>query len=165
VGWDNRLGRFDAIVSNNALFLVWPERLGCFYESCFARLKGNGIMLNQQSFAYEPEVSLYGNDPFPRFMQALPESILPRLPQQTAAERRRLAIEKRHAEEEHRRALERAEAAGVEFREDRGYQFLTVQEHLQAMRRAGFACGCMWRKREFAVLLGVKGQPLARGTA
>lgn len=159
-GWDSGLGKFDAVVSNNALFGVWPENLERFYGACFARLKRDGIMINQQSFSYESATNPYGDDRFSRFMRALPESILPKIPGMTRKERRRLEEEKRLALKEHRKALAEAKEAGTVLAEERGYQWLTAERHLECMRKAGFACGPIWRKREFAVILGVKGEPL-----
>lgn len=157
--WDRGLGKFDAVVSNNSLFHVWPERLEGFYATCFGRLKKNGILLNQQAFAYEAGRSPYTDDPFAVFMRSLPENILPPLPHLSAADKRRLRREQDEAQRKHRQALEQAKRSGVALPEERGYQFLTVERHLECMRAAGFAAGCIWRKREFAVLLGVKGRP------
>jgi len=30
------------------------------------------------------------------------------------------------------------------------------------MRAAGFSAGCIWQKRDFAVLMGIKGSPFPR---
>jgi len=158
--WDRGIGRFDAVVSNNALFHVRPHKLPAFYRACFARLRKDGILLNQQSFAYEDRASPYGDDPFALFTQKLPAGVLPQTPGLTAAAERRLQEEAREAAAEHSAALAEARAAGVRFADGQtGYQFLTVGHHIERMRKAGFQCGCIWRKREFAVVLGLKGSP------
>jgi SAM-dependent methyltransferase len=161
-GWDEGLGQFDAIVSNNALFHVRPARLAGFYRSCYGLLRRNGLLLNQQSFGWRAGASPYGEDAFSRFMRALPERILPALPGVDEQVRVRLDREKKEASRSQAAAIAEARSAGVEFaRGHTGYQWLTVPAHLDAMRAAGFAAGCIWRKREFAALCGVKGEPLA----
>ena len=157
--WEKGVGKLDAIVSNNALFCVWPERLEPFYEICFSRLKKNGIMLNQQCFVYESTQSPYGSGPVAGFMRSLPEAILPKIPNQTAADKQRLSREKQAAQKRQQDALAALKRSGATMPQERGYTFLTSDVHLQYMRAAGFACSCIWRKREFAVILGVKGQP------
>jgi len=160
-GWDKGMGRFAAIVSNNALFHVRSENLRSFYGSCFGLLEADGFLLSQQSFAWEDGVTPYESCGFSAFMQRLPEPIMSSLPHLSERDRERLDREKAEASEQHARALDEAKAAGVEFMPGQtGYQFLTVEAHLEAMREAGFAAGCIWRKREFAVLCGVRGEPL-----
>lgn len=162
-GWEKGLGRFDAIASNNALFHVRPRKFKSFYRTCFSLLKRDGILLNQQSFAFVGDKSPYGDDAFSQFMRDLPGRIMPQMSGLTESDTRRLEKEKSEALATHRKALAEAKAAGVSFRSNQtGYHFLTVEKHLEAMRDAGFAAGCLWRKREFAVVAGVKGRPLAR---
>ena len=163
--WDKGVGKFDAIVSNNALFCVWPERLEPFYEICFSRLKKNGIMLNQQCFVYESTQSPYGSGPVAGFMRSLPEAILPKIPNQTAADKQRLLKEKQAAQKGHEQALAALKLSGTRLPQERGYTFLSAETHLRYMREAGFACAPIWRKREFAVILGVKGRPKVRKQA
>ncbi len=161
-GWDRGTGKFDATVSNNALFCVRPRRLKQFYAACFGRLKSSGVLLNQQSFAFEGGRNPYGDDQFSRGLRGLPDSILPKLPGLTAAGARRLERRKRAAVKRHEKAVAEARAAGVSLpAEDMGYQWLTVERHLGALRAAGFAAGCIWRKREFAVLMALKGNPFS----
>ncbi len=165
-GWERGLGKFDAIVSNNALFHVRPRKLGPFYRKCFALLKKDALLLNQQSFAFEGKKSPYGKDRFSEFMRSLPKAILPTAPKTPEAEKERLEKEWREMLSKHGAAVAEAEAAGISFaREETGYRFLTVEKHLECMRRAGFSSGCIWRKREFAVVLGVRGKPLATRTS
>lgn len=54
----------------------------------------------------------------------------------------------------------KAKAAGVEIAEADEHQYLTAENHLECMRKAGFIAGSIWQKRDFAVLMGVKGKPL-----
>jgi SAM-dependent methyltransferase len=162
-GWDGGLGAFDAIVSNNALFHVRPRRLAGFYRDSYALLRADGVLLNQQSFAYEGRVSPYGADPFAEFVRELPEHILPGAPVLSDSERARAEREKRDAKAAHEEAINRAQAAGTEFVSGQtSYQFLTAEKHLDLMRRAGFQAGSIWRKRDFAVLLGTRGRPRLR---
>jgi SAM-dependent methyltransferase len=165
-GWDDGLGPFDALVSNNALFHVRPRRLAGFYRACSGLLGDDGILLNQQSFAYEDRISPYGDDSFAAFVRGLPDHILPAAPLPSEPARGRLEREKSRAAHAHQKAISDAEAAGVEFaRGQTGYQFLSEQKHLDLMRRAGFRAGSIWRKREFAVLLGTRGSPRLRGAS
>jgi SAM-dependent methyltransferase len=160
-GWDQGLGQFDAIVSNNALFHVRPGDLEAFYGCCYGLLRQDGLILNQQSLAWEEGTSPQGEHRFSRFMRRLPETILPSLSGVTEEARARLAREQEAADGRWSAAVEEAKEAGVEFAEGAtGYQFLTVEAHLDALRRVGFAAGCIWRKREFAVLCGTKGEAL-----
>ena len=158
--WAHGLGDFDAVVSNNALFHVRPEKLDAFYESSYGLLRRDGLLLNQQSFAWDEGMSPYGEHPFARFIRGIPWLTMPKRPKLSEEEERRLEREDREARARHAKAIEEAKASGVEFAEDQtGYQFLTVERHLTAMRKAGFQATCVWRKREFAVVLGAKGAP------
>lgn len=158
--WARGLGKFDALVSNNSLFHVRPRKLGAFYRSCFSRLKHDGILLNQQSFAYHGTDAPHADGPFENFMRSLPETIMPPHPCLTKAEKRKLETEKRAAARKSDTAIIKAKESGVRFAQKQtGYNFLTVGRHLENMRHAGFEAGCIWRKREFAVVLGVKGNP------
>lgn len=158
--WDKGLGKFDAVVSNNALFCVKPERLDGFYAGCFARLKRNGLLLNQQTFAWEEGGNPYGDSLFARTVQSLPCEIMPKIPGMSESQRRKLERERAKARERHAKALEEAKARG-EYEDDpsASYHWLTTERHMKSLRKAGFVAGEMWRKREFAVLMGVKGRP------
>jgi len=161
-GWEQGLGKFDAIVSNNTPYPTDLRELGRFYRACFERLKKNGILLFQQPFSYAEGKPPYGSNPLSDFLRQLPSEILPSHPRLTKREQARLETEKREATARHRKAIAEAEASGVVFPKETGWQFLTVPEHLVSLRSAGFEAGCIWRKRESAVLLGVKGQPKVR---
>ncbi|MHC5039657.1 MAG: class I SAM-dependent methyltransferase [Planctomycetota bacterium] len=159
-GWDAGLGKFDAIVSNNALFHVRPEKLDRFFQTCHGRLKKNGLFLNQQSFAFTEGTSPYGNDPFSRFLRKWPQTVLPKRPRMTKKQLEKDAARQRAAVEAHKQAIREATAQGIVILQGQtGYHFLTVEKHLASMQNAGFLCGCIWRKREFGVILGLKGRP------
>jgi 2-polyprenyl-3-methyl-5-hydroxy-6-metoxy-1,4-benzoquinol methylase len=163
VDWSDDLGRFDAIVSNNSLFHLRPQKLKSFYQSCFALLKQNGILLNQQAFGYESENSPDVVDAFSQFVQTIPPSIMPQYQiLMTAEEIKRLKRRKVAAGRRRVRAMEKARAAGKPIAEADEHQYLTAERHLEYMRRAGFTAGSIWQKRDFAVLMGVKGKPLRR---
>jgi SAM-dependent methyltransferase len=163
-GWAEGLGKFDAIVSNNSLFHLRPRNLAAFYRGCFARLKKNGLLLNQQAFGYESRNSPAVCDAFSQFVQTIPESILPQYAgSMTRDELSRLKRRKIAAGRRRVRAMERARVAGVEIGAADEHQYLTAERHLAYMRQAGFTAGCIWQKRDFAVLMGVKGRPLRRG--
>ncbi len=158
--WDRGLGKFDAVVSNNALFCVAARKLKDFYAACHRHMNANALLLNQQSFAFGPRLTPYGNDLFSSALRALPDSILPKLPGTTERQRKALERRKQAAVHRHEKALAEAAAAGLVMPKTvMDYQWLTVEQHLRALRAAGFAAGCIWRKREFAVLMAVKGQP------
>lgn len=156
-GWEEGVGEAHAIVSNNAIFNVRPERLDGFYKTCHGLLAPAGILLNQQAFAYSDGESPYGDAAFRQATRELLQSLFPGRPDMTQEQQDRLVEEHRRTKERQEKALAEARAAGVEILPDQsGYQFLTVERHLGSMRAAGLACGCIWRKREFAVLCGVK---------
>lgn len=156
-GWEEGLGTVDGIVSNNALFHLRPERLDGFYATCYALLMCDGFLLNHQSFGYSDGESPYGDAPFPQSMREVLASVLPASPPLTEADRTRLMREREEAAKKQAKAIAKARSAGLAVAEGQtGYQFLSVEHHLQSMRKAGFAAGCIWRKREFAVLCGRK---------
>lgn len=164
--WDKGLGNFDAIVSNNSLFHLLPQNLGRFYKACYRRLKKNGILLNQQAFGYESQNNPAVVDTFSSFVQTLPRCILPQESKPTTQRALRRLHEKKMAAGNRRtEAMERARASGVEIAEATEHQYLTAERHLEEMRKAGFSAGVIWQKRDFAVLMGVKGEPLASNGA
>jgi SAM-dependent methyltransferase len=160
-GWADGMGKFDAIVSNNSLFHLRPRNLAAFHRGCFAHLKKNGLFLNQQAFGYESRDSPAVRDAFSQFVQTIPESILPQYAgSMTQAELSRLKRQKIAAGRKRVRAMGRARVAGVGIGEADEHQYLTAERHLACMRQAGFTAGSIWQKRDFAVLMGVKGRPL-----
>lgn len=163
VDWHDALGKFDAIVSNNSLFHLRPKNLKVFYRACFQSLKRNAILLNQQAFGYESNNSPSVVDTFSRFVQTIPECIMPQyqIPM-TNDEIKSLRSKKIAAGKRRVRALEKARASGKRIAEADEHQYLTAERHLEFMRKAGFTAGCIWQKRDFAVLVGVKGKPLKR---
>jgi SAM-dependent methyltransferase len=164
-GWSGALGGgFDAIVSNNALFHLHPDRLPAFYRDCHRLLGEHGILLSQLSFAYAAGRDPYGaGDGVEALMRALPQSIMPAMPPLSESER--ADLERRKAETNPRHLSEIAEAQRATKAPGlwMHYHFLTVEDHLAHLRAAGFSAGCIWRQREFAVLLGVKGRPVVAG--
>jgi SAM-dependent methyltransferase len=159
--WADGLGKFDAIVSNNSLFHLRPQNLGAFYKVCFEHLKKNAVFLNQQAFGYESRNSHAVYDAFSQFVQTIPESILPQYSTPlTEAELSGLKRKKIAAGRKRVRVMEKARAAGVPIEEADEHQYVTAEKHLACMRRVGFTAGCIWQKRDFAVLMGVKGKPL-----
>ena len=157
-GWNEDLGKYNAIVSTNALFHILPENLDNFYGTCRELMLNQGFMLNLQSFGWENGINPYTSDnPFDVLMRSLPKSIMPQLSTQLREDKEKLDESKKKIAEDTKKAVEEAKAAGVEFVEGQtGYQFLSVEHHLESMREAGFHAGCIWRKREFAVICGIK---------
>ena len=162
--WDTGFGKFDAIVSNNVPLPVEPEESLAFYRTCFQRLKRNGVFLFQEPCSYLSGHHPYGGDPFSDFVAALPDGIMPASPAVSRRDQRELDMEKRKGIAEHREAIARAEADGIVFPKEQSWQFVTVEVHLRNLRDAGFAPGCIWKKRESAVLLGTKGRPKLKKT-
>jgi SAM-dependent methyltransferase len=159
--WHEGLGKFDAIVSNNSLFHLRPQSLAGFFEACYYRLRKNGVLLNQQAFGYESRNRPAVADSFSRFVQTLPQCILPQYAVSgTKVDLRRLQIERKAAGKRRVREIKQARAAGIEIAEADEYQYLTAEKHLDCMRSVGFTAGSIWQKRDFAVLMGVKGKPL-----
>ena len=156
--WDRGLGKFDAIVSNNVPFPVKPQGQRIFYQTCFARLKRNGIFLFQEPCAYSGTENPCGGDPLTDLLSSLPDGILPSSPHMAKRQQRKLETEKQNALAAHRAAIAEAEAKGIAFPPETGWEFATVETHLKSLRTAGFSAGCIWKKRESAVLLGVKGR-------
>ena len=160
-GWDEGLGRLDAVISNNALFHVKPGLLAGFYRTVYGLLLDDGLLLSQQAFAHE-----HGD--FADALEGFPGVLSPRR-SMTEQEARRweqlkakaaelnAAAERKRTEEAARRRAE-----GREVTEDAGAYAnlcLPASAHVARMRDAGFRAGCIWRKMESAVLVGIKGSP------
>ena len=162
-GWAEGLGKFDAIASNNSLFHLSPRNLRSFYRICFERLKMNGMLLNQQAFGYESRNSPLVQDGFSEIVQTLPDDIMPQYSiSMTDAAKRELKRRKIAAGKRRVGAMREATASGVRIAESDEHQYLTAEKHLEAMREAGFSAGSIWQKRDFAVLMGIKGSPFRR---
>jgi len=157
--WDAGLGKFDAIVSNNVPFPVEPGEQRAFYQRCFSRLEQNGIFLFQEPCAYSATCHPYEENPLSGFLSALPDDVLSGTPPMSKRDIERLEAEKREAIASHRKAIVQAEADGVVFPPETGWQLVTVEAHLASLQDAGFCAGCIWKKKASAVLLGVKGRP------
>jgi len=163
--WAEGLGKFDAIASNNSLFHLHPRNLKSFYRDCFGRLNAHGVLLNQQAFGYESRNSPRVRDAFSEIVQMLPDDILPQDScSMTDSAKRNLKRTKIAAGKRRVSAMTRAIASGVRIAEADEHQYLTAERHLESMREAGFSAGCIWQKRDFAVLMGIKGKPFGRRT-
>ncbi len=160
-GWEEGLGRFDAIVSNNSIFNVGPELLAEFYAKLYGLLKENGLLLNQQSFACEHADFGDAVKGFPGALshrrllteddRARAGELNPRAKELCAA-----------AEARQKEMIEKLRAEGRDVADPApGYASLHVpaSRHIDYMREAGFVAGTIWRKMEFAVLVGFKGRP------
>jgi SAM-dependent methyltransferase len=159
-GWADGLGKFDAITSNNSLFHLRPPNLRSFYRVCFERLKASGVLLNQQAFGYESRNSPRVHDGFSEIIQMLPDDILPQYSSSMSdVVKRELSRKKIAAGKRRVGAMRKAIVAGLRIAESDEHQYLTAEKHLESMREAGFSAGCIWQKRDFAVLMGVKGRP------
>jgi SAM-dependent methyltransferase len=160
--WSDGLGPFDVVVSNNALMFLPPEAIGGFYRSAHALCADDAILLNQQTFTWNDGESPYGEGRVPEFMRSLPFDILRAIPATVSdEERRRLKTAQRDAVKRNQAEVDAARARGIAI-DASSYHFVTVDRHLSAMRDAGFDAACIWRKREFAIVLGIKGQPPMR---
>lgn len=160
--WTEGLGAYNAVVSNNAIFHVKPERLGGFYAELHGLLKADGLVLNQQSCAYESEDFKGALEGFPDALSPLGmlsaekveqwEKARPRQKELSAA-----ALEKMRAE------LESRGVTPTSSPSDGAYAnlHLPASAHVAHMQAAGFAAGVIWRKMEFVVLAGIKGSPFA----
>jgi SAM-dependent methyltransferase len=164
--WAAGLGKFDAIASNNSLFHLHPRNLRSFYGVCFRRLNTNGVLLNQQAFGYESRNSPRVHDAFSEIVQMLPDDILPQDScSMTDSAKMRLKRTKIAAGKRRVGAMRTAIASGVRIADADEHQYLTAEKHLESMREAGFSAGCIWQKRDFAVLMGIKGRPFGRRTS
>jgi SAM-dependent methyltransferase len=158
--WNEGLGQFDAIVSNNAVFNLKPELMGEFYGKVHGLLKDNGILLNQQSLGYE---TAGFKEAIKNFPPALSPLKLMSAEDIQRAERLKAEGAREQAEEEKRIAAEgeRLKAQGYTIDHGCGYLSLHVpaSEHIRCLNAAGFSADCIWRKMEFVVLAGIKGTP------
>jgi len=164
-GWHEELGTFDVIVSNNAIFNLKPEFLAGFYGALFEMLNENGLLLNQQSFG--PETPGFGHvlDTFPDVL-----SYYRSMSAEAAAQFRQARCdvrddERRRTREERLAARkEQAVRTGCEVVDSGGYHssHVPASDHVAHLTTAGFRAGVIWRKLQFAVVTGVKGEPFGR---
>ncbi|MFO8006958.1 MAG: class I SAM-dependent methyltransferase [Candidatus Brocadiia bacterium] len=162
-GWARGLGGFEAVVSNNALFHLPPERLRGFYATACGLLADDGLLLNHQTFGRRDEQFAEALEQFPPALAYWREWSEQK---RARAERcRRENEELLAAAEERQEAMREARGAGPAA-DELAYAglHLPAARHLEEMRRAGFAAGCIWRKMDSAVLAGVKGHPFAEPT-
>jgi len=162
--WTDGLGErglYDAVVSNNAIFHVKPERLGEFYAELYGLLKADGIVLNQQSCAYESEGFKGALEGFPEALSPLGLLSAEKVEQWEKARPRQAELSAA-AEKKMRAELE---SRGVTpLPSDGAYANLGLpaSAHVAHMQAAGFAAGVIWRKMEFVVLAGIKGSPFGK---
>ena len=161
-GWDEGLGKYDAVVSNNAIFNAQPELLGDLYGRLFGLLNPNGLLLNQQSCAHE-------HPDFAKALKGFPPALSPlRLMAPQDAEKAArlrgehirlndLAVSKARDGAAALRA--KGEQASVSGEVGYASLHLPASAHERLLAEAGFASGCIWRKMEFVVLVGIKGHP------
>jgi hypothetical protein len=155
-GWEEGAGEVDAVVAVNALCNLRPERLDGFYSVCRGLLRPRGMLLIQDPFGWLDGESPYGEAPFPRLAMGMLRDLMPHAGE-AEEDGESLEEEKRASKARREKALAEARERGVRIAAGQsGYRFLSVERHVEAMRRAGLAAGPIWRKREFAVLLGLK---------
>jgi SAM-dependent methyltransferase len=160
--WIDGLGKFDAIVSNNSIFNLYPELLPDFYAKVYGLLNENGVLLNQQSFAFETtgfKEALKNFPPAFSSLAVMSADDIARTKKISDEARADEAIEKRKIEER----MEAARREGIEFLDGSGAGYASLHipasKHIEYLNAAGFTADCIWRKLEFAVLLGIKGKP------
>lgn len=145
VHWVTRLGRYDAIVSNNALSDLAARRIPMFYRELRELLDDRGFFLNQQAFnpqAMQRDFQIVhrvlGPERFMRFDDANgPEQLQLAMSRmdEAVAQKDAAIFEAGMAQEEMRRGIDLSEA-----------------DHLQAMRGQGWLAESIWRKGEYAVV-------------
>jgi SAM-dependent methyltransferase len=162
-GWHKDLNGFQAIVSNNVLFHVTPNRLQEFYAILHRLLGQDGVLLNHQTFGPEDERSRSAKEGMPEILgtgEGWPEE--KRRRSAAAGERAKDAMAA--AESTRRELLARLRAQGNSILPDTpAYAGLGVSatRHVEHMRAAGFAAEPVWRKMDSAVVMGIKGRPFA----
>jgi SAM-dependent methyltransferase len=161
--WWDGLGKFDAIVSNNAIFNLTPELLPDFYKTLYRLLNDNGIVLNQQSLDFDTKgfkEALSGCPPALSALKLLTAEETQRM------ERLKAEAASEQATEEKRIAAEaeRLATLGYKIEDSGGYLSIHVpaSQHIALMNEAGFCADSIWRKMEFVILAGIKGKPFAR---
>ncbi|HTL52020.1 MAG TPA: class I SAM-dependent methyltransferase [Planctomycetota bacterium] len=158
--WSDELasiGPCAAIVSTNAIFNVRTERLERFYADCARLVAPGGWFMNLQSFGWNHLENPQDQQGFPGFAKNMVADFFPGAPAADPAAAARREAEKKAVLAKQKAEVTAAKSAGEKLQLDQsGYYFLTVEEHLAALRKAGFSAGEIWRKREFAVLLAQK---------
>jgi SAM-dependent methyltransferase len=161
LGWHQGLGQFDVIVSNNALFHVSPDELGAFYQAAYGLLSRDGLLLNQQSFAYE-------QGDFAQAIRGLPCVLDPlaglddeerRLLDERVSRHKKLCADAEALRRERLRQVRQTGGQVPQGPPPYANLHLPASAHVAHMRAAGFVADCIWRKMEFAVLMGMKGTP------
>ena len=158
--WEENLGEFDIIVSNNALFSLNPTLISQFYEISYDLLNSNGIFLNQQAFDpsqlkedFKIFYSILGPERYMSEKDKLRESETAEAQVSiNSDEKLRFSAEIAHLKAEGWRLEETSSYASLN---------LSTTQHIDLMNSAGFNSACVWRKMHFAVLAGLRGKPFS----
>ncbi len=152
--WRRDLPAADAVVCNNALFHLKPERLADFYTELDGVLKPGGFYLNQQSMLYPGGYHPYEENRITALLAKMPYTVMPQIcdyseEEWTALRESEAATSRRHGEE-----IRQAKAE--EEIDPTPYHFHLQEDHLEALRRTGMEATTIWQKKEFFVILAVK---------
>jgi SAM-dependent methyltransferase len=158
-GWDKGLGKFNAVVSTNAPFPHKTSSLKKFFSIIYSHIKKRGIFLYLYPFGYGfQKKAVYSGSVISDFMNGLPARILPEIPGQIKADKKKLEREKKTAVKVHDEAV-------AEFKQQGGsipevlceWKPVSVQHHLKSLHETGFEADCIWKKRRYGVILGIRG--------
>ncbi|PCJ54737.1 MAG: hypothetical protein COA79_21475 [Planctomycetota bacterium] len=152
--WGKGLPSANAIVSNNALFHLKPERICDFYTGLSGILRPNGFYLNQQSMLYAGGYHPHQNNVITKFLNKLPYDVLPQMPQFTEEEFNNMMESETEIKNRHQEEIKQAMAQ--KDLDPTIYYFHSVEDHLKALRQTGMEATTIWQKKEFYVILGVK---------
>jgi SAM-dependent methyltransferase len=156
--WEENLGKFDAIVSNNSLFSLNPVFVGQFYVKAYELLNADGVILNQQAFSpaklkedFKAFYSVLGPERYMSEKDKLREvEIAEALAEIDSDERLKFSAEIACLTNEGWRLEETPSYASLN---------LSTNDHVELMNSAKFNSACIWQKMHFAVLAGLKGKP------
>lgn len=152
--WGQEQPAANAIVSNNALFHLKPERINDFYAQVSRLLRPGGFYLNQQSMLYSGKYHPYQKNAITRFLSRMPYAVMPQMPQFSEEEFKNMKDSEADIKTRHEEEIAQAKAQGDI--DPTIYYFHSVEEHLQALRHAGMEATTIWQKKEFYVILGLK---------
>ena len=152
--WCKELPAANAIVCNNALFHLKPERITDFYKEMSSLLKTGGFYLNQQSMLYAGGYHPYQENVITRFFDKMPYDVMPQMPQLNEKEWHRMKKTESDIKARHAKEIEQAKTQ--EDIDPTFYYFHSVEDHLQALRQVGMEATTIWQKKEFYIILGIK---------
>ena len=152
--WCQGLPSASAIVSNNALFHLKPERISDFYAELSRLLRPKGFYLNQQSMLYSGGYHPYQENAITRFLDKMPYAVLPQMPQFSEKEFENVRESESDIKARYEKEIEQAKTE--QDIDPTIYYFHSAADHLQALRQAGMEATTIWQKKEFYVILGVK---------